>query len=438
MNNNHYCVIMAGGCGSRLWPASTTSCPKQFMDIADTGKTSIRNTYDRFASFMPKENIIVVTVRKYKDLVMQNIPELKEENLFLEPYARDTAPCIAYSAYKLFSRDPEATIVVTPADHVIENMQVRMEEGTVLKNDLTRYELQKETLELQRTVLQDGCRILNHQIVTVLHLPDSVKVVPDSSMLSCGILALEEQDWQQKAAQNSIDLRRSELGVRVNEQNLRLERSARLPQIAVMAAEHLDGPITIEVPVLDRNFNYWYVGIGLKYDLSSLFKSGRKIRQARLNVRRAQESRQLSMEQTETAVQAGYVNFMTSFSDLRTREKTVELAYENYAVISNRYDNGLALLTDLLDAGNMKLSADLALENARTELDRYEKLLSRNAVTRQQYDNVHTAFQTAKARYERASRTKESASLLKSGQSYRLEQCEAAVRLAQADCTWVR
>lgn len=72
------------------------------------------------------------------------------------------------------------------------------------------------------------------------------------------------------------------------------------------------------------------------------------------------------------------------------------------------------------------------MENARTELDRYEKLLSRNAVTRQQYDNVHTAFQTAKARYERASRTKESASLLKSGQSYRLEQCEAAVRLAQA------
>ena len=114
------------------------------------------------------------------------------------------------------------------ADHVIENMQVRMEEGTVLKNDLTRYELQKETLELQRTVLQDGCRILNHQIVTVLHLPDSVKVVPDSSMLSCGILALEEQDWQQKAAQNSIDLRRSELGVRVNEQNLRLEQEFQL------------------------------------------------------------------------------------------------------------------------------------------------------------------------------------------------------------------
>ena len=98
MDNNHYCVIMAGGNGSRLWPASTTACPKQFMDIAETGKTSIRNTYDRFSSIVPKDNILVVTVRKYKDLVLRDIPELKEENLLLEPYARDTAPCIAYAA----------------------------------------------------------------------------------------------------------------------------------------------------------------------------------------------------------------------------------------------------------------------------------------------------------------------------------------------------
>ena len=123
MNNNHYCVIMAGGNGSRLWPASTTSCPKQFMDIADTGKTSIRNTYDRFSSIIPPENIIVVTVQKYRDLVLKNIPELKEENLLLEPYARDTAPCIAYSAYSLFKRNPDAIMVVTPADHLIEDSE---------------------------------------------------------------------------------------------------------------------------------------------------------------------------------------------------------------------------------------------------------------------------------------------------------------------------
>lgn len=119
MDNNRYCVIMAGGNGSRLWPASTTACPKQFMDIADTGRTSLRNTYDRFLSVIPQDNIIVVTVQKYRDLVMRDIPELKRENLLLEPYARDTGPCIAYAAYTLFKRNPEATMVVTPADHLI-------------------------------------------------------------------------------------------------------------------------------------------------------------------------------------------------------------------------------------------------------------------------------------------------------------------------------
>ena len=251
------------------------------------------------------------------------------------------------------------------ADRVIGNMKARREEGTVLENDITRYELQKETLMLQRTRLQDGCRILNRQLTVTLHLPDSVTVVPDSTILLREVLPLAEQDWQQRAGQSSIDLQRSELGVRMNEQSLRLERSARLPRIAVVAADHLDGPVTIEVPALDNNFNYWYVGLGIRYDLSSLFKSGKKIRQARLNVRRARESFQLAREQVENAVQAGYVNFMTSFTDLKTQEKTVELADQNYEVISYRYENGLVLLTDMLDASNMKLSAGLALENAR-------------------------------------------------------------------------
>lgn len=251
------------------------------------------------------------------------------------------------------------------ADRVIGNMKARREEGTVLENDITRYELQKETLMLQRTRLQDGCRILNRQLTVTLHLPDSVTVVPDSTILLREVLPLAEQDWQQRAGQSSIDLQRSELGVRMNEQSLRLERSARFPRIAVVAADHFDGPVTIEVPALDNNFNYWYVGLGIRYDLSSLFKSGKKIRQARLNVRRARESFQLAREQVENAVQAGYVNFMTSFTDLKTQEKTVELADQNYEVISYRYENGLALLTDMLDASNMKLSAGLALENAR-------------------------------------------------------------------------
>lgn len=106
-------------------------------------------------------------------------------------------------------------------------------------------------------------------------------------------------------------------------------------------------------------------GTALENDISSLFKNNRKLKAARLNVRKAQETYELAQEQTNHAVQESYVNFLTSFTDLRTQQKSVELADQNYSVTSNRYQNDLALLTDMLDASNMKLSADLGLVNAR-------------------------------------------------------------------------
>lgn len=250
-------------------------------------------------------------------------------------------------------------------DQVIAEMKARQAQGTVLKNDITRYELQRETLDLQLTKLRNAGKILNFQLVTTLHLPDDTIILPDSTILSSSTSVAGEQYWQDQASSANIDLMQSELGVRMKEQNLKIERAARLPKIALVAADHLDGPVTIEVPVLNNNFNWWYVGIGVEYDLSSLFRSRSRIRQARTEVRRAEENHTLAQENVRTAVEAGYVDFMTSFSDLRTQEKSVELADQNYSVVKNRYENDLALLTDMLDASNMKLSADLALENAR-------------------------------------------------------------------------
>lgn len=119
MNKNHYCVIMAGGIGSRFWPLSRTEKPKQFVDILGVGKTFIQMTFDRFASFIPKENFVVVTGEVYKDLVLEQLPQLTEQQVLLEPARRNTAPCLAYAAYKLKKQNPDAVMVVTPADHLI-------------------------------------------------------------------------------------------------------------------------------------------------------------------------------------------------------------------------------------------------------------------------------------------------------------------------------
>lgn len=267
--------------------------------------------------------------------------------------------------YKLNNQSQVLRHNLNLTEQVIRNMEARREQGTALKNDITRYELQKETLLLQLAKTTDAMKIINHQLATTLHLPEGTEIVPDTALPDQEIKTLAEADWQQMAAQNNVSLQQAGLAVQINRQKVRLERSERLPKIALVAAEHMDGPITIEVPVLDNNFNYWYVGVGVKYSISSLFKNNKKLKQAKLNARKAREEHEYAQEQIDNAVQASYVNFLTSFTDLHTQEKSVELADQNYSVISNRYKNDLALLTDMLDASNMKLSADLNLVNAR-------------------------------------------------------------------------
>lgn len=116
---NRYCVIMAGGIGSRFWPASRRQLPKQFIDIMGTGKTFIRHTFERFEPIIPAENFLVVTNAAYKQLVLDNIPELKPEQVLCEPIGRNTAPCIAYAAFRLKAQNPDAVMVVAPSDHFI-------------------------------------------------------------------------------------------------------------------------------------------------------------------------------------------------------------------------------------------------------------------------------------------------------------------------------
>ncbi|PTN10593.1 mannose-1-phosphate guanylyltransferase [Mangrovibacterium marinum] len=120
---NTYCVIMAGGVGSRFWPLSKTSMPKQFLDILGTGRTFIQMTFDRFKKICPIENFMIVTNVEYRNLVRQQLPELGEDQILLEPLRRNTAPCIAYATNRIKAINPNATIVVSPADHLILNVE---------------------------------------------------------------------------------------------------------------------------------------------------------------------------------------------------------------------------------------------------------------------------------------------------------------------------
>jgi mannose-1-phosphate guanylyltransferase len=119
MKNNNYVIIMAGGVGTRFWPFSRSTNPKQFHDVLGIGTTMIQQTVERFDGICPKENIYIVTSKEYYDITKQQLPYLSDDQILLEPNRRNTAPCIAYACYKIGAKNPNANIVVAPADHII-------------------------------------------------------------------------------------------------------------------------------------------------------------------------------------------------------------------------------------------------------------------------------------------------------------------------------
>lgn len=251
---------------------------------------------------------------------------------------------------------------------VLADIRAKSKEGIMLKNDITRYELMLANLELTRTQINNTLTILNQNLVTMLGLPQGTQINPDTTLLVQSLPQDGHEYWEQTALSQSPELKKLGTTVKMNQQQEKITRAERLPQLAFVAANHFDGPILIEVPPIDLNFNYWYVGIGLKYNLSSLFKTSKSLKQKKLATQRSLETFDDAKEQMSLNVQADYIRYLEAYEQLHTQEKNVELALQNYDIIHHRYLNELALMTDMLDASNAKLSAEVECANARINI----------------------------------------------------------------------
>ena len=145
----------------------------------------------------------------------------------------------------------------------------------------------------------------------------------------------------------------------------RVAKAGRLPQISIIAGDNLKGPITYEIPTLDNNINTWYVGIGLKFDIGNLYKTKRNLSRIHSSIDQAHMELASSEESVFLDVKAAYIHYLNSFELLRTQEKSLQLASENYDITSNRYLNDLVLVTDLVDADKLKLEAEVQYVNAQ-------------------------------------------------------------------------
>lgn len=257
------------------------------------------------------------------------------------------------------------------ARKMLDEMHARYEQGVALLNDITRYELLVSNLELQLVKINNTIDILNENLVTIAGLPPSTVIQPDTTILQRSLPDVAEPAWQHRASENSPAIKLAQSAVDISRKSENLTRADRRPKIGIQAAWSLDGPILVEVPPINRNLGYWYVGVGVSYDISSLFKTNKTLSKKRAATITATDRLEAVRESTGLSLRADYIRYMEAYEELKTQTKSVELADRNYATVATRYSADMALITDLLDAANSKLDAEQQIVNARINIIYY-------------------------------------------------------------------
>ncbi|MDE5744655.1 MAG: TolC family protein, partial [Paramuribaculum sp.] len=260
---------------------------------------------------------------------------------------------------------------IASARNILAEMHARYEHGTTLQNDITRYELLVSNLELQLIKIKNTLDILNNNLITVAGLKDVTVVVPDSTILARSLPMQSESWWQTEAAVHSPSLSLARNGVELSKKAESLVNSERLPKIGLQAGWTMDGPILVEIPPINRNLSYWYVGVGVSYNIGSLYKSNKAVARSKAATQKAVDELNAAEEGVRLAVRADHVRYLEAYEELKTQEKSVELAERNYRTTSTRYTEGMALITDMLDAADSRLGAQQRLVNAKIEIIYY-------------------------------------------------------------------
>lgn len=257
----------------------------------------------------------------------------------------------------VYERNVEQTQIL------VKDMRVAYDQGTALKSDITRYELQLQNLQLGLTATKNKINVLNYKLATTLGLDSDAVILPDTTALfNMTVERKMENDWMEESKFTpQMELANTEIEICKN--NERLVKAEKLPKVSISVTNDFNGPILVEVPPLDNNFNYWFAGVSLSYSFDALFKTGKKMKRAKLATLQSQTRRELTEEHISNAIHEAFVNLNEAYVRLETQQKSVQLAHENYGIVRQRYINGLALITDMLDASTTQLDMELQLAN---------------------------------------------------------------------------
>lgn len=252
---------------------------------------------------------------------------------------------------------------------LLGEMRARHEQGVVLKNDITRYELKLSSLGYDRLATENAIRICNSNLVSLLGIDDSTDIIPQPSAVYDDIREVDA--WLQSAAVNAPQIRSYDVQTNMESIRRRIAKSEYIPKIGIVVGDSFLGPVTFEVPALNKNYNAWFVGVNLKWNISSLFTTHKSVKKHNMQIARIQSAQSAEQESLNRRIHEAYTLYRQSIERLDIERKNIQLAEENYAVVSNRFDNRLALLTDMLDASNALLEAGVRLVNAEISAQFY-------------------------------------------------------------------
>jgi outer membrane protein len=290
--------------------------------------------------------------------------------LYLERNTQDMKLLVAgnyFDLYRLYNQRKVYEQNILLAERRLNNIQKMYEQGMVTRNDIIRSELQISNLRLAVVVLNNNINIINKQLTTVTGLPSTTYILPDTTLIANKPLVSDLAFYQQDAVTNYPDIRVAEKNTELAEKYLDLTRAERVPALSAFAGQNLARPITSGAP-LDKYSNGWQTGLTLSYDISSIYKTPRRIKQNQLQVEQYKEAEVLQQQNVSIAVNAAYVRHFEAITQTNTSDKNRQLANENYRIIEKRYLNQLALLIDMLDATNQKLDAELQYTNAEINI----------------------------------------------------------------------
>lgn len=256
----------------------------------------------------------------------------------------------------------DENIVLT--EKLLTEMKARYAQGTALKNDITRYELRLSSISYDRLATCNAIKILNNNLVLLTGVDGSTDIVPDITNDGNFLSGSNDTPWLDVAQSNSPSLKSMNILTDMERLGRDIAWSEYIPKIGLVAGDNFLGPITFEVPALNKNYNAWFLGVNVKWNLSSHFTTPKSTRKHDLELHRIQIEKDAVLTGIERDITEAVTLYRQSIERMNIERKNVQLAEENYSVVANRFNNDLALLTDMLDASNARLDAGVRLVNA--------------------------------------------------------------------------